>query len=200
MRAEYFLHTGRFPELPPCLPRRGNVLSKALARGLLTLFGWRVDGNFPDRPKMVAIVAPHTSNWDFIVGILVVFALGLRVRFLGKHTLFNPWLGWLMRWLGGTPVIRDTPQGAVAEAVEMIAREEKVLLGIAPEGTRRRGAQWRSGFYNIALAARVPILPAAFDFGRRSLRLFPVFEPTGNYEADLARLQAPYEGVRGRNH
>jgi 1-acyl-sn-glycerol-3-phosphate acyltransferase len=199
MRAEYFLHTGRFPELPPCLPRRGNVLSKALARGLLRLFGWRVDGEFPDRPKMVAIVAPHTSNWDFIVGILVVFALGLRVRFLGKHTLFNPWLGWLMRWLGGTPVIRDTPQGAVAEAVEMIAREEKVVLGIAPEGTRRRGTPWRSGFYNIALAAKVPILPAAFDFGRRSLRLFPVFEPTGNYEADLARLMALYEGVHGRN-
>ena len=193
------MRTGRFPELPHSLPRRGNVLSKTLARGLLALFGWRVDGEFPDRPKMVAIVAPHTSNWDFIVGILVVFALGLRVRFLGKHTLFNPWLGWLMRWLGGTPVIRDTPQGAVADAAEMIAREERILLGIAPEGTRRRGTSWRSGFYNIALAAKVPIVPAAFDYGRRSLRLFPVFEPTGNYEADLARLQALYEGVRGRN-
>ena len=193
------MRSGRFPELPPRLPRRGNGLSKALARGVLALFGWRVDGEFPDRPKMVAIVAPHTSNWDFIVGILVVFALGLRVRFLGKHTLFNPWLGWLMRWLGGTPVIRDTPQGAVADAAEMIAREERILLGIAPEGTRRRGTPWRSGFYNIALAAKVPILPAAFDYGRRSLRLFPLFEPTGNYEADLARLQALYEGVRGRN-
>jgi len=193
------MHTGRFPELPPRVPRRGNVLSRTLARGLLALFGWRVDGEFPDRPKMVAIVAPHTSNWDFVVGILVVFALGLRVRFLGKHTLFNPWLGWLMRWLGGTPVIRDTPQGAVADAAEMIAREERILLGIAPEGTRRRGTPWRSGFYNIALAAKVPILPAAFDYGRRSLRLFPLFEPTGNYEADLAKLQALYEGVRGRN-
>ena len=193
------MRTGRFPELPPRLPRRGNGLSKALARGLLALLGWRVEGEFPDRPKMVAIVAPHTSNWDFIVGILVVFALGLRVRFLAKHTLFNPWLGWLMRWLGGTPVIRDTPQGAVADAAEMIAREERILLGIAPEGTRRRGTPWRSGFYNIALAAKVPILPAAFDYGRRSLRLFPVFEPTGNYEADLAKLQALYEGVRGRN-
>jgi 1-acyl-sn-glycerol-3-phosphate acyltransferase len=190
----------RFPELPPHLPRRGNVLSKALARGLLALFGWRVDGELPDQPKLVAIVAPHTSNWDFVIGILVVFALGLRVRFLGKHTLFNPWLGWLMRWFGGMPVIRDTPQGAVAEAAEMIAREERIVLGIAPEGTRRRGVPWRSGFYNIALAAKVPILPAAFDFGRRSLRLFPVFEPTGNYEADLARLMALYEGVRGRNN
>lgn len=189
----------RFPELPPSLPRRGNSLTKAFARGLLTLFGWRVTGELPDRPKLIAIVAPHTSNWDFVVGILVVFALGLRVRFLGKHTLFNPWMGWLMRWLGGTPVIRDTPQGAVGDAVEMIASEERVLLGIAPEGTRTRGKPWRSGFYNIALAAKVPILPAAFDYDRKSLTLFAAFEPTGSYEADLAALQALYADVNARN-
>jgi 1-acyl-sn-glycerol-3-phosphate acyltransferase len=190
---------GRFPELPPGPPRRGNAFSRNCARALLALSGWRVDGEIPDRPKMVAIVAPHTSNWDFVVGILVVFALGLGVRYLGKDTLFRPPLGALMRWLGGTPVVRDTPQGAVGDAAEMIAREDKVLLGIAPEGTRTPGAPWRSGFYNIALAARVPILPAAFDYPRRSLRLFPLFEPTGNYAADLARLQALYADIRRRD-
>lgn len=187
----------RFPELPPSLPRRGNPLTKALGRTLLALAGWRVEGELPDRRKLVAIVAPHTSNWDFVVGILVVFALGLRVRFLGKHTLFRPPLGGLMRWLGGTPVVRDTPQGAVNDAADMIAREDRVLLGIAPEGTRTRGKPWRSGFYNIALAARVPILPAAFDYPAKALRLFPPFEPTGDYAADLARLQALYADVRG---
>jgi 1-acyl-sn-glycerol-3-phosphate acyltransferase len=190
---------GRFPDLPPSMPRRGNAFSKLLARGLLTLFGWRVTGELPDRPKVVAIVAPHTSNWDFIVGIFVVFALGLGVRFLGKDTLFKPPLGWLMRWLGGKPVIRSTPQGAVAEAANMIAKEERVLLGIAPEGTRTRGTPWRSGFYNIAMAAKVPILPAAFDYGRKSLTLFALFEPTGNFEADMSKLQALYTDVRGRN-
>ena len=189
----------RFPDLPPSMPRRGNALTKALARGLLALFGWRVTGELPDRPKVIAIVAPHTSNWDFVIGILVVFALGLGVKFLGKHTLFNPWLGWLMRWLGGTPVIRDTPQGAVADAAEMIAREERVLLGIAPEGTRTRGKPWRSGFYNIALAAKVPIMPAAFDYDRKSLALYPLFEPTGNFEADLVALRALYADVIARN-
>ena len=193
------MRTGRFPELPPSLPRRGNALSKGLARSLLSVAGWRVDGEFPDRAKMIAIVAPHTSNWDFIVGILVVFALGLRVRFLGKHTLFTPPLGWLMRWLGGTPVVRDTPQGAVADAAEMIGREERVLLAVAPAGTRTRGKPWRSGFYNIALAAKVPILPAAFDYARKSLRLFPLFEPTGDYEADLARLRSCYAEIRRRD-
>jgi 1-acyl-sn-glycerol-3-phosphate acyltransferase len=189
----------RFPDLPPSLPRRGNALSRALARALLTLFGWRVTGELPDRPKLVAIVAPHTSNWDFVVGILVVFALGLRVRYLGKHTLFRPPLGWLMRWLGGTPVVRDTPQGAVGDAAEMIAREDKVLLGIAPEGTRTPGKPWRSGYYNIARAANVPILPAAFDYHGKALRLFPAFELTGNYEADVAALQLHYSGIRRRN-
>lgn len=187
----------RVPVLPPSLPRRGNAFSRWLGRTLLALGGWRIEGEVPDRPKLVAIVAPHTSNWDFVLGIAAVFALGLRVRFLGKHTLFRPPLGWLMRWLGGTPVVRETPQGAVADAADMIRREERVLLGIAPEGTRTRGTPWRSGFYNIALAAQVPILPVAFDGAARAVRLFPPLEPGGDYAADLARLQAHYEGVRG---
>jgi len=189
----------RFPELPSSLPRRGNGFSKFAARTLLTLAGWRVEGEFPDRPKMVIIVAPHTSNWDFVVGILAVFALGLGVRYFGKDTLFRAPLGWLMRWLGGTPVVRDAPQGAVGDAAEMIARADQVVLAIAPEGTRTPGKPWRSGFYNIALAAKVPILPVAFDYPRKAVRLFPLFEPTGNYAADLARLQSRYAEVRRRD-
>lgn len=185
------------PELPACLPRRGNAFSKALARVLLAAFAWRIEGEFPARPKLVAIVAPHTSNWDFAVGVLAVFAIGVRVRFLGKHTLFHPPLGWLMRWLGGTPVIREAPQGAVAQAVAVIENDPAVLLAIAPAGTRRRGTPWRSGFYHIAHAAHVPILPVVFDGGRRAIRLLPAFETGGDFDADLPRLMALYEGVRG---
>jgi 1-acyl-sn-glycerol-3-phosphate acyltransferase len=145
----------------------------------------------------VAIVAPHTSNWDFVIGISAVFALGLRVRFLGKHTLFHPPLGWLMRWFGGTPVIRTSPQGAVAQAVAVIDAERAVFLGITPAGTRTPGTPWRSGFYHIAHAARAPILPIAFDGERRAIRLFPVFETSGDYEADVPRLMALYDGIRG---
>ena len=148
---------------------------------------------------MVAIVAPHTSNWDFIVGILAVFALGLRPRFLAKHTLFNPWLGRLMRWFGGTPVIRDAPQGAVAQAVALIESEPAVFLAITPAGTRSSVKPWRSGFYNIAHAAGVPILPIVFDGGRRAIRLLAPFDTSGDYEADLPRLLALYEGVKGLN-
>jgi 1-acyl-sn-glycerol-3-phosphate acyltransferase len=131
----------RLPVVPPNLPRRGNALTRVLGRALLAATGWRVVGEFPDQPKLVAIVAPHTSNWDFIVGIAAVFALDLSVRFLGKHTLFNPWLGWLMRWLGGVPVVRDTPQGAVGDAAALIA-------GSTTSRCRRasRSCPWRSIF------------------------------------------------------
>ena len=143
------------------------------------------------------IAAPHTSNWDTVLGIAAVFALGLRVRFLAKHTLFYPPLGWLMRWLGGTSVVRESPQGAVAQVVELIEAERAVFLAITPAGTRSSVAPWRSGFYHIAHAARAPILPVAFDGARRAIRLFPAFETGGDYERDLPRLMALYEGIRG---
>lgn len=187
----------RVPALPPSLPRRGNGLSRLLGRSCLAAAGWRIEGEIPDRRKLVAIVAPHTSNWDFVLGIVAVFALGLRVRFLGKHRLFHPPLGWLMRWFGGTPVVRESAQGAVAQAVAMINNERSVVLGLAPSGTRTRGSPWRSGFYHIAHAARVPILPVAFDGARRTIRLFAPFEASGDYEGDLIRLMALYEGIRG---
>ena len=145
---------------------------------------------------MVAIVAPHTSNWDFVVGILAVFALGIRVRFLGKHTLFNPWLGWFMRWCGGIPVNREAPQGLIAQVGGVIERAPQIFLAITPEGTRK-GAYWKSGFYRLAHAAGIPILPIVFDGPARRIRLLAPFTPSGEYEADLPRLQALYEGVRG---
>jgi 1-acyl-sn-glycerol-3-phosphate acyltransferase len=182
--------------LPDALPQRGNALSKGVARALFRLCGWSVEGEFPPVPKVVAIVAPHTSNWDFIVGITAVFALGLRPRYLGKHTLFNPWIGWLMRWLGGIPVVREAPQGLVAQAVDAIERIPKIFLAITPQGTRK-GTQWKTGFYRIACDARVPILPIIFDGPQRRIRVLAPVTPSGDYEADLPKLLALYEGVQG---
>ena len=187
----------RVPPLPPSLPRRGNAFSRALGHIGLAVFGWRIEGQFPDRAKLVVIVAPHTSNWDFPIGISAVFALGLRVRFLGKDALFRGPLGWLMRWFGGMPVIRESPQGAVGQAVAMIESQSKVFLAITPAGTRSSAIAWRSGFYHIAHAARVPILPIAFDGEHRLIRLFAPFETSGDYDADIPRLLALYAGIRG---
>jgi 1-acyl-sn-glycerol-3-phosphate acyltransferase len=187
----------RVPALPPSVPRGGNGFSRALGRALLALGGWRIEGEFPDRPKLVAIVAPHTSNWDFIVGISAVWALGLRVRFLGKHTLFRPPLGWLMRWFGGIPVNRDVPQGFVPQAVAAIAKADAILLAITPAGTRSSSKPWKSGFYHIAHAARVPILPIAFDGARRTIRLLAPVETSGDHAHEIPRLRALYDGIRG---
>ena len=188
---------GRVPRIPDCLPHRGNAFSYVLARLLLWLAGWRIAGEFPPRPKMVAIVAPHTSNWDFIIGIIAVFALRIHVHFLAKHTLFNPWMGWMMRWFGGTPVNREAPHGLVPQAVEAIDRAASVFLAITPAGTRSSTKPWKSGFYRIAVEARVPIFPVIFDGPQRAIRFLPAFEPSGDYEADLPRLKALYEGVQG---
>lgn len=187
----------RVPSLPECLPRRGNAFSSAVARALLAAWGWRIEGAFPKLPKIVAIVAPHTSNWDFVVGILAVFAIGVRVRFLAKHTLFNRWLGPAMRWFGGIPVNREAPQGLVPQVVEAIERADEVFLAITPAGTRSSTRPWKSGFYHIAVAARVPILPVVFDGPGRAIRLLPPFAPSGSYDADLPKLLALYAGVRG---
>lgn len=189
----------RVPELPPSLPRRGNAFWRALGRALLSVGGWRVEGEFPDRPKLVAIVAPHTSNWDFIVGLSAVWALGLRVRFLGKHTLFRPPLGWLMRWSGGIPVNREAPQGLVPQAVEAITNADAIFLAITPAGTRSSTRPWKSGFYHIAHAAQVPILPVAFDGARRTIRLLAPVETSGDHAQEIPRLRALYENIRGIN-
>jgi 1-acyl-sn-glycerol-3-phosphate acyltransferase len=179
------------------MPRRGNAFSRALGRTLLALGGWRIEGEFPDRAKMVAIVAPHTSNWDFLVGISAVWALGLRVRFIGKHTLFHGPLGWLMRWFGGIPVNRAAPQGFVPQAVEAMRMTDAIFLAITPAGTRSSTRPWKSGFYHIAHAARVPILPVAFDGSRRTIRLLAPFETSGDYAREIPQLRALYDGIRG---
>jgi len=187
----------RVPLLPDCLPSRGNAFSRVVSRALYDASGWRIEGDFPPEPKLVVIVAPHTSNWDFIVGILAVFAIGIRARFIAKHTLFKPPLGWLMRWFGGIAVNREAPQGMVPQAVAAIEKAPSVFLAITPAGTRSSSKPWKSGFYRIAVAARVPIMPIAFDGEHKTIRLFPAFEPSGDYEADLPRLRAFFEGVRG---
>jgi 1-acyl-sn-glycerol-3-phosphate acyltransferase len=187
----------RVPVLPACMPSRGNAFSSVFSRAVLGLMRWNIEGDFPDEPKQVAIVAPHTSNWDFIVGILAVFAIGIRVRFLAKDTLFRGPLGWFMRWCGGMPVNREAPQGLVPQVVDAIEKSERIFLAITPAGTRSSTKPWKSGFYHIAVAARVPILPVIFDGPNRAIRFLPAFEPSGDYEADLPKLLAIYAGVRG---
>lgn len=180
------------------LPRRGNWLTYTMAIALLALFGWRVRGELPNSSRLLLIIAPHTSNWDMAVGVLVMYALGLRASFMAKHSLFFWPVSVIMRWLGGVPVKRGTAQGLVGQMVDAFARRDSFCLAILPEGTRRRVTQWKLGFYHIAVGARVPLVPVKFDYGRKVVEFAPVFQPSGNLDEDLPRIQGQYQGVRGK--
>src|ERR1043165_4802843 len=147
---------------------------------------------------MVAIVAPHTSNWDFVVGLAARYALRLDASWLGKHTLFRPPFGWIMRRWGGIPVDRSSSHDVVAQTIEKFSSRPRVFLVIAPEGTRTKVSRWRTGFWHIARGAGVPIVPIAFDWGSRVIHILPAFPPRQNVDEDVATLQSMYAGVRGR--
>ena len=167
---------------------------------MLRLMGWRIEGEIPDRAKLVVAVAPHTSNWDFIVGMAAMFAMDLDLSFLAKHTLFrNRLSAAFFRWLGGIPVDRAAPHGMVGEAVQAFASAPRRLLAIAPQGTRRPVEHFKSGFLHIARDAQVPLLLATLDYGRRCVRLGPWYDVGDDIEAERRRVEDFYAKVRGRN-
>ncbi len=159
--------------------------------------GWRIAGAFPAESKVVAIVAPHTSNWDFPLGVAVLFALELRVSWLGKHTLFETPLKGFFRWLGGIPVDRRSSHGVVDACVKSFETAPALLLALAPEGTRKGVSRWKSGFYSIAMEAGVPILPVVFDYREHVIHLRPLFRPSGSLAEDLPRVQALFSTAHG---
>jgi 1-acyl-sn-glycerol-3-phosphate acyltransferase len=137
----------------------------------------------------VLIVAPHTSNWDFPICMLAMLATGLRINWLGKHSIFFFPASPILRWLGGEPIDRAVRAGKVEQAVARFARREHYILGISPEGTRRATPEWRTGFHRIAVGAGVPIVPVALDYSRRVIEFMPAMVPTEDTAGDIAALR-----------
>src|SRR3954470_374222 len=187
------------PALGPAVPKRGNAFSRAVGRAMMTSGGWKFEGQVPDEPRFVIIVVPHTSNWDFIVGVGALFSLGFRISFLGKHTLFKWPLGVFMRWLGGVPVERSVSRDRVGENVSAFNSAEKMILAVAPEGTRKLVKDWKTGFYHVAEGAHVPIVPVAFDYGTKTVKLFAPVWTTGDKDGDIRRLKDLYRNVVPKN-
>lgn len=186
--------------LPPNAPRvAANRFARWLGRTVLRLGGWRMEGAFPDIPKLVLIGAPHSSNWDGLWGMAAKLALGLDIRILGKHQLFWWPLGVLLRRLGVIAVNRDAAQGTTAQAAAMIRQADRFWFGLAPEGTRKPVPRFKPGFWKIAHAARVPVLPAYFDYPRKVVGIGPVFELGEDMDADIDRIQRWYAPWRGRH-
>lgn len=194
----YSLEVSRFPDLGPNVPRRGSALSRTFWRGVAGAIGWRVDGVVPDVAKLVIVVAPHTSNLDFFIGMILKLAIGIDIRWLGKHTIFRRPVAGILRALGGIPVDRHAPKDTVEQIAEEIGRNDAIFLGLSPEGTRRRVERWKTGFYRIALAARLPILPVALDYRVRAARVGPLFAPTGRMDEDVLALGAFFTAPMAR--
>jgi len=176
-----------------------NVLMYWLSRGVMRLSGWRLVGTAPTAPKYVLIAAPHTSNWDFPVTLMICFALRLKVYWMGKSSLFPPLLGGIMRWLGGIPVDRSRAGNLVQGTVDAFNKAERLTVIVPPEGTRSKVTQWKTGFYYIAQGAGVPIALGYLDFRKKEGGIGQMFQPTGDIAADMVEIQAFYAGITGKN-
>ena len=176
-----------------------NVLMHWFSRMALRLTGWRVVGGAPTVSKYVLIAAPHTSNWDFPVALMVCFALRLRVYWMGKDSLFPPLVGGVMRWLGGIPVNRARSGNLVQATVDAYNSNARLIVIVPPEGTRSKVTQWKTGFYYIAQGAGVPIALGYLDFRKKEAGLSRMFQPSGDIAADMVEIQAFYAGITGKN-
>ena len=189
--------------LPPSAPRiHRNAFVRWIGRTVLRMGGWRMEGAFPDLPRVVLIGAPHSSNWDGVWGFAALMALGLDLKVLGKDTLLKvPVMGPVLKRLGVIPVDRSAAQGVVEQAARMIRSADRFWYGLAPEGTRKVVEKWKPGFWRIAKAASVPVVPAYFHYGRRIIGIGAPFELSDDYEADVARIRNWYRSVsNGKNH
>ena len=172
-----------------------------LSKGILQLWGWKITGHYPhELAKAVIAVAPHTSNWDFPVGVLVNSAERCQANYVGKHTIFRWPFGIFFRWLGGIPVDRSKSQNFVTATVEAFQREPRLHLVMAPEGTRKKVDKFKTGFYHIARLAGVPICLCTFNWGTREVHFDPqLFYPTNNEEADIAYIWNYFKDIPGAN-
>ena len=167
---------------------------------LYKILGWKIIGDFKEKElkKVIIIVAPHTSWSDFYIAILCRKALGVMVNFVGKKELFVWPFGYYFRWVGGAPLDRSTNQNKVEAIASIFDSKEEFRLGMSPEGTRKKVEVWRTGFYYIALAAKVPIMPVSMDYKTKTVTIGKPFIPTGDIETDITFLKKFYVGSVGK--
>ena len=162
------------------------------------ILGWRLDGTFPNLDKFVIIVVPHTSWVDFFLGLLIRRVWNEEINFIGKKSLFKAPFGWYFRWMGGAPIDRTPGQDKVKAIAKVFDGKDEFRITLAPEGTRKKVDQLKTGFYYIALEAKVPIIMVAFDFGKKEHRISKPLFPSGNIDEDMALIHAFFKGTMGK--
>ncbi len=169
-----------------------------LCQFFLKMRGWKLQGKAPTEPKYVLIAVPHTSNWDFPLALAMAFVYRFEMHWMGKDSLFKGWRGPIMRWLGGIPITRSSANNVVAQTIEAFKASDHLVIAIPPEGTRSKVDKWKTGFYYIALGAKVPIALAFLDYKKKTGGFLPMFHPTGDAETDIVTMRACYSGISGK--
>lgn len=169
-----------------------------IAGGLLSITGWKPEGAPPDSSHCVLIAAPHTSNWDFPYLLIFAAYFDLEINWMGKHSLFRPPFGWLMKALGGIPIVREVRENVVSAMTRSLRENTKLTLVVPAEGTRSHVDYWRSGFYHIAIDAEVPIVMSYLDYTRKRGGFGPAVHPSGDIRKDMDRIRAFYAGKEGK--
>ena len=186
-------------QIPERLRGSRSKILRIIARFGINISGWTIRGNVPDEERIVIIAAPHTSNWDFILAMLAIFGLNIKVRWLGKHSIFKPGFKKFFEWLGGIPVYRDNPTSLIENVVNIVKKERSIVIAMTPEGTRKKVKRWKTGFLRIAKQTHSKILLISIDAPTKSIEIGNIFNPTGNSEEDLAYIQKYYSTFRGIN-
>ncbi len=193
------MNAPRFPPVPANMPQFAPSVAGAVCRWILVRCGWRMAGEIPDVAKLVVIAAPHSSNWDVVWGLLFKVGLRLEVHFIGKREAFFWPLGPLLRSFGGISIDRKAAHGVVSAMRRQFEAHDRFWLTIAPEGTRKKVKEWKSGFWRIAREAGVPILPVYFHYPEKIIGFGPLFHPSADLDADMARIRAFYVPWQGKN-
>ncbi len=163
------------------------------------ILGWKVKNIRPDIPKCVIVVAPHTSNWDFIIGKLAYSSIGRTANFLIKKEWFVFPFNLFFKSIGGIPVERKKNNSMTDALAAEFEKHDKLQLAITPEGTRKAVKEWKKGFYFIAHKAKVPILLIGLDYSKKVASFLDVFHPSGNFEEDIIKIKAYYQGIVGKH-
>tara|TARA_B100001996_G_scaffold317378_1_gene260697 strand:+ start:56 stop:658 length:603 start_codon:yes stop_codon:yes gene_type:complete len=186
------------PSIPKRFLAKRNKLLTAIGSSVLWVSGWKVTGKIPDMKKLLVIIAPHTSNWDFVHGMALVLSLRVKIYWLGKHTIFKKGFRRLLKSLGGIPVNRAKSKNVVNDVVEIAKREGGILIGMSPEGTRKKTENWKSGFLRIAQSLECPILLASIDYPKKEISFRELFYPSGDNQKDIDQLKQYYKGFVGK--
>ena len=164
----------------------------------LVMMGWKSKGHIPDMKKFVLIAAPHSSNWDFIIFLLIIFKFKISVHWMAKHTMFKWPFKWLLKRLGGIPVDRSEKGNRVNAMAKSFDCSKRLIVTIAPSGTREKVTKWKTGFYHIACQAKVPIVLGFIDYQKKVSGIGPVFAPSGDIDADMTAIKSFYAKLSGR--